>query len=220
MSSSLLRSNPRKKPVRSDPAGRLVREAFRLFAKRGYERTPVPDIQEAAGLARGSGAMYKHFPSKEALLRAGIDGYIHHAQAARASIGEHSPDPGKTLEALARGMLKSLAKRRDEIRILWRDIEQFPDLHRLARREIMKGTYAAVAAWLKENAAKGLIAEHDSEAVAAVLVGSIAMFRVFPALWGEKAIDIDDERFVRAWSKFVARGLGIEDPVRPSKAKR
>jgi AcrR family transcriptional regulator len=217
MSSRPPKSNLRRKPARSDPAGRLVREAFRLFAKRGYERTTVPDIQEAADLSRGSGAMYKHFPSKEALLRAGIDGYIHHAQAARASIGAKGVVSREALDSLARGMLRSLAERRDEIRILWRDLEQFSDLQRAARREIMQGTYAAVAAWLRETAEKGLIAEHDSEAVAAVLIGSLAMFRVFPTLWGEKAIDVDDERFVRAWSQFAAQGLGLSDGDGPAR---
>jgi AcrR family transcriptional regulator len=209
MSNAPLRSKPQRKSVRSGPARRIVREALRLFAKRGYERTSVPDIQEAAGLARRSGAMYKHFPSKEALLRAGIDSYIRDAQASRESLGETCLGASEALEAFARGMLKSLANRRDELRILWRDIEQFPDLQRAARREIMQGTYATVAAWLRESAEKGIIAEHDSDAVAAVLIGSLAMFRVFPILWGEKTIDVDDEHFVRTWLQFATRGLGL-----------
>ncbi|HEY6516075.1 MAG TPA: TetR/AcrR family transcriptional regulator [Steroidobacteraceae bacterium] len=198
------------KPIRSDAAERIVREALRLFAERGYERTSVPDIQEAAGLARGSGAMYKHFPSKEAVLRAGIERYIGYAQSAQASVANTPLHPRDALAALARGMLDSLAARRDEMRILWRVVEQFPDLQARARREIMQGTYAAVAAWLREAARKGLLAENDSAAVAAVLIGSLAMFRVFPALWGEQTIEVDDERFLRAWSHFAARGLGLD----------
>jgi AcrR family transcriptional regulator len=197
------------KPSGSPSAERIVTEALRLFAAHGYERTSVPDIQEAAGLARGSGAMYKHFASKEAVLRAGINSFIEHAQATQASLRQFQLDPLETLESLAREMLRSLAERHDELRILWRDIEQFPDLQAAARRHIMQGTYTAVAAWLRSAAEKGLLCKHDSEAVAAVLVGSLAMFRVFPALWGEKTIDVDDERFLRAWSQFAARGLGL-----------
>jgi hypothetical protein len=81
----------------------------------------------------------------------------------------------------------------------------------------MQGTYSAVAAWLRELARKGLLSEHDSEAAAAVLVGSIAMFRVFPALWEEKTIEVDDERFVRAWSQFAARGLGLDPALAAEK---
>ncbi len=51
---------------------RLVNEAMRLFSDQGYEATSVSQIEAAAGLAAGSGALYHHFKSKEALLEAGI----------------------------------------------------------------------------------------------------------------------------------------------------
>jgi AcrR family transcriptional regulator len=201
------------KKSRSDAAARILREALRLFSEQGYERTSVPDIQAAAGLARGSGAMYKHYHSKEAVLNAGIDRYISVARSSRAAIGDPELSPEAALEALARGMLDSLAGKRDELRILWRDVEQFPELQAGARREIMQATYATVASWLDRIAQQGLVPEHDSEAVAAVLVGSIAMFRVFPALWGERTIDIDDERFLRAWTRIALQTLGLDPPI-------
>src|ERR1700710_1980776 len=52
---------------------RLVTEAMRLFGEQGYKATSVAQIEAAAGLAPGSGALYNHFKSKEALLTAGID---------------------------------------------------------------------------------------------------------------------------------------------------
>lgn len=48
----------------------LIHHARRLFAERGYHGTSVADVQAAAGLAPGSGALYKHFASKRALLEA------------------------------------------------------------------------------------------------------------------------------------------------------
>src|SRR2546426_10131943 len=52
---------------------RIVTEAMRLFSTKGFEATSVSQIEAAAGLSPGSGALYRHFPSKEALLDAGID---------------------------------------------------------------------------------------------------------------------------------------------------
>jgi AcrR family transcriptional regulator len=52
---------------------RLVTEAMRLFSDKGFEATSVSQIEAAAGLAAGSGALYRHFKSKDALLSAGID---------------------------------------------------------------------------------------------------------------------------------------------------
>ncbi|MUL83048.1 MULTISPECIES: TetR/AcrR family transcriptional regulator [unclassified Mycolicibacterium] len=52
---------------------RLVTEAMKLFSDRGFEATSVSQIEAAAGLSAGSGALYRHFKSKDALLAAGID---------------------------------------------------------------------------------------------------------------------------------------------------
>jgi AcrR family transcriptional regulator len=74
----------------------LLREARRLFAERGYAATSVADVQAAAGLAPGSGALYKHFPSKRALLEAALArpaelpaSLPDDAEPALASLGRH-----------------------------------------------------------------------------------------------------------------------------------
>jgi AcrR family transcriptional regulator len=46
----------------------LLRVARRLFAKRGYGGTSIEDIQRGAKVTRG--ALYHHFPSKQAIFRA------------------------------------------------------------------------------------------------------------------------------------------------------
>ncbi len=46
---------------------RLLSSTLELFAQRGYAATTVADIESAAGLSPGSGAMYRHFSSKEDL---------------------------------------------------------------------------------------------------------------------------------------------------------
>jgi AcrR family transcriptional regulator len=45
---------------------RLLRTAARLFAQRGYDRTSVQEIVDAAGVTKG--ALYHHFTSKEEVL--------------------------------------------------------------------------------------------------------------------------------------------------------
>jgi len=44
----------------------ILGAALELFAKRGYDATPVPHIAEKAGV--GAGTIYRYFDSKEALL--------------------------------------------------------------------------------------------------------------------------------------------------------
>lgn len=198
-------------PRRSDARERILREAMRLFAEKGYERTSIADIQAAAGLTPGSGALYKHYPSKEAVLHAGMMRFIADATNARRVLHELPSRTEEALERLAREAMTALGGERNEHRIAWRELEQFPELQTLVRREVMQATYRAFAAWLARRVSAGDLREHDTEAMAAVLVGSFAMFRVFEALWGERTLPVSDERFIRAWVELVDRGLGREE---------
>src|SRR5581483_10309218 len=55
---------------------RIVAEALRLFAERGYAATSVAEIEAAAGLSPGAGGLYRHFRSKEEVLAAGVREHI------------------------------------------------------------------------------------------------------------------------------------------------
>jgi AcrR family transcriptional regulator len=56
-------------PGDANTRDRLLDAAIALFARQGYASTSVADIQQACGLSAGSGALYKHFPPKSALLQ-------------------------------------------------------------------------------------------------------------------------------------------------------
>ena len=51
---------------------RILTEAMRLFADHGYAGTTITQIESAAGLSPGSGALYRHFRSKQEILIAGF----------------------------------------------------------------------------------------------------------------------------------------------------
>src|SRR6201996_5161572 len=52
----------------------ILRNAARLFADRGYERSSIGDLVEACALSRG--AIYHYFDSKEAILFAMLDSLV------------------------------------------------------------------------------------------------------------------------------------------------
>jgi len=49
----------------------LIEVATRLFAERGYEDTSIEAVLAAAGVSRG--ALYHHFPGKDALFEAVVE---------------------------------------------------------------------------------------------------------------------------------------------------
>lgn len=200
------------KAIRSEAAERILEAAKRLFAEKGYERTNIAEIQAAAGLSPGSGALYKHFDSKEELLIAIVDRYIAIAQTAQSQLADLDCPPREGLAWIARETLQIMAERRGELRIFWRDLEQFPRLQLRVRERIMQASYRGIAAWLDRQCRLGNLEVKNSRATAAVLMGGLAMFRAFEALWGEQAIDVTDEEFLSAWQDFAERALGLAVP--------
>ena len=55
---------------------RIIDEAMLLFSQHGYAATSVAKIEAAVGLTPGAGGIYHHFPSKEAVLSAGIERHL------------------------------------------------------------------------------------------------------------------------------------------------
>lgn len=73
-------TNPLAPPEPPSARGRATRAAFedaarRLIAERGYLRTTVADIADAAG--KSSAAFYRYFDNKEQLLASLADGFSH-----------------------------------------------------------------------------------------------------------------------------------------------
>jgi AcrR family transcriptional regulator len=54
--------------VREESRERILQTALALFARQGYERTPIRAIAREAGISQG--LMYNYFEGKEQLLRA------------------------------------------------------------------------------------------------------------------------------------------------------
>src|SRR5580700_8047285 len=112
----------------SPAAERLLAAAMTLFAAKGYASTSVGEIQEASGLTFGSGALYKHFPSKKAVLAEGVERFVEHARTERAQLGALDDKPiGDAFTSIARLAMASFARDQDTLRIVWRDLEAHPE---------------------------------------------------------------------------------------------
>src|ERR687896_801567 len=76
----------------------LIEAAARLFAARGYYAVTVDDLGEALGLS--GPALYRHFPSKEALLVAVFDQVIEQQSERAREVLAEAADPPTALEAM------------------------------------------------------------------------------------------------------------------------
>ena len=188
---------------------RIITEAFRLFAERGYRATTVGDIESAAGLQPRRGSLYKHFRSKEEVLRAGIERHRQRMEAMEAAIDDMpAGDVDAQFVLLVRRGLRELGRDRDLIRIVMRESDHFPEL-REYRNRFAALTYRGMADWLRRHVAAGdLPADLDIEATAAVILGAIVNYRVEEALFGAPPPGVGEDQLVAAlgdlWKRLSA----------------
>jgi AcrR family transcriptional regulator len=190
---------------------RLVAESMRLFGRQGYAGTTVSEIEAAAGLSGGSGSLYRHFPSKEALLSAGIREQIAQGAELLNRVEEAGATAGAplraSLTAIAVAGLRRLEQEQDFNRILIKDLSLFPELLEIARTEEIARIHAAIAAWLRAHAASSGTESKDWAAMATVIIGSISHFWLLRDIFGTHPADVDEERYITALVDMVVAGL-------------
>lgn len=185
---------------RSRRADEILDQAMRLFSERGYDGTSVADIQAAAGMTPGSGALYKHFASKQAVLEAGIDRFISEGRAATLEAPDVAGvEAAAALRQLGGLVLKTLAHDQSALRVAWRDLTAFPDLERRFVDERLQAGFGQMTVWVTALAEANGVRLDDPQATAAVLLGALAFFRLMEGLVGAKPGRVDDERFLDAW---------------------
>jgi AcrR family transcriptional regulator len=132
---------------------RIIAAGLRLFADRGVRGTTVGQIEKAAGLTPRSGALYKHFGSKEAALERGV----RDLEAIYSAI-ELMPlgDLRAELTLLARRGFHLLAEQRDLGRI-----DRFLDLERRFQERIVDRAYAEAVTFIERKVDSGELRDVD-----------------------------------------------------------
>lgn len=187
---------------------RFVEVAARLFAERGYAATSVADIQTALGLTAGSGALYKHFPSKRALLEEVVGIHLATMRSGSAEFAAQVPaDLEQALGFVADSVWAGMQRDHAVLRVLLRDLDAHPDLLEDVWAAIRGNVYDVFTAWLRAQADAGTVVVDDPEATGAVLLASLTYRPLLDALIGHTPGDVDAERFRAAWVRHALATL-------------
>ena len=179
---------------------RLLSEALKLFAARGYAATSVADIQQAAGLAPGSGALYKHFASKRALLEAAVTRRTESIVAAREQYDASSPESVENAVRSAGQLIRdNLAQSDDLLRVMLRESDELGDLNEQAWKIITDNAYQRFTDGIISSNRAGLTNVADPEAAAAVAISSLTYAATLRVLTGHTPGNVDSDRFFEAW---------------------
>lgn len=186
---------------------RIVAEALRLFAERGYAATSVAEIEAASGLSPGAGGLYRHFRSKEEVLAAAVR--EHTARTSEQISSTFQPSAAVRNEPLADRLRLAatvgLAKIREEadlIRVLFRDLDKFPNLLTEMREGIVTPLYAVIAQWLAGQPEMAGIDE-DWDALALALGGAMVNYWLACDALYEAPGRVGEKRFIEGWARLV-----------------
>jgi len=176
----------------------IVDVAVRLFAEHGYKATTIAQIEAAAGLSPGSGGLYRHVPSKRALLDAALERVLASRRTAQTAPAlTAAVDLPSAVTAAARATLAYVDADRDLYRLILRSGNDLPiDIAETYERLFQPG-FDEVAAWL--HALTGGRPGFDAAAVASVALSSLFYFAVSELTYGRPPGGIDRERFVAVW---------------------
>jgi AcrR family transcriptional regulator len=180
---------------------RIVRAARRLFAEHGYRGTSVGDIEAAAGLSPRSGALYKHFPSKQAVLEAVVAEHTEVVERIRSQL-QLMPlgDLRAELTLIARWSLAELRREHELTRIVMKEGDRFPELAATFRDAIVVRGHRAASEWVAEYAARHGVQVEDPEALGSLVIDSLVGYTLEELLFGPShPTGVDEDRFIAAW---------------------
>ena len=198
---------------------RIIEAALQLFGELGYTRASIAQIEKAAGLSPGSGGLYRHFPSKEALLIEAVQtclkdwgpyaAFAEPGFSAGPLIDALMPDAPlaqKVTELCRIGLIRG-DHIRDVTRILMRD-NSVPagvlDAFRTEDHDILAG----LAERTIRDLAGATAAAVDWRPTAEVLVGALSYLWLIRDIYGgDRPCGIDVDEYLTATGQTIAARL-------------
>jgi AcrR family transcriptional regulator len=156
---------------REETRDKILHAALEVFARKGYHRAVVDDIVRASRTSKG--AVYHHFPNKEALFLALVDEFSTRlAESVAAAIADAHGALGK-VEAALRSGLETFARHRGLARILLLEAVSLGPAYERKRAEIHGRFADLIRGYLDEAVAEGSIPALDTRVATLAWVGAV-----------------------------------------------
>jgi AcrR family transcriptional regulator len=198
------------KPGSADTRQRLIDATLELVAERGFDGVGVGDIEAGAGLAPRSGALYKYFDSKLAVLEAGLEQHLTAIDDVDADVAQMPvTDAAGEVDALVRWLLAELDRERRITHVIEREGDRLPDLRARMRAGVSDRGYRAAAAFIERLTGAVGADPIDHEALAVILIGAVVNLRRSTWTFGAAPLGLDDERFIDTFTALVTTLLDL-----------
>lgn len=182
---------------------RILDAALALFASRGYAATSTAEIQKASGMSPGSGALYRHFRSKNDVLRAALRRGLDRMRLSQA--WQQATEPAARLDALknvATAAHEAITGNADLVRLMIYEPEAASELVDELWVQNLSHAHAIMGHALRASAREVGTEVDDPEAISAVLLAALSYMPIMQVLLGRTPGDMNPERFREAWLRL------------------
>lgn len=201
------------KPETTDIRTRILREATRLFAERGYEGTSVQAVADAVDIRKPS--LLYHFSSKAALRDAVTGTVLERWKEVLPRLMLAATSGADRFDAIVGEVVSFFEDDPDRARLLLREALDRPLEMKRRLKDELAPWLAMLAQYIEQGVEEGIIhADIDAEAFVIqaihVIIGSLSIADVMgAALEGTD----DRERVIRELKRLLRTGLFIPKPT-------
>jgi AcrR family transcriptional regulator len=171
-----------------DTSAQIRDAAMRLFARAGFEGTPLQAIAEDVGITKQT--LLYHYPSKEELRRAVLGQLIEHWRQTLPRLLDAVTSGKGKFEALTGELVRFYQSDPDRARLILREMLDRPDDMRALLIEGLRPWLLLVAEYIRQGQASGILYEDvDPESyvmhIILMVAGTVANLQVLPRVLSE-----------------------------------
>ena len=177
-----------------DTSAHIRGVAMRLFARDGFDGTPLQAIADDVGITKQT--LLYYYPSKEELRRAVLGQVIDHWRQTLPRLLEAVTSGSGRFDALTGELVRFYQTDPDRARLFVREMLDRPDDMRALLVEGLRPWLLLVAEYIRQGQANGIIYEDvDPEGyvmhVILLVAGTVANLKVLPRVLSEEASSRD-----------------------------
>jgi AcrR family transcriptional regulator len=150
---------------------RILDAALSVFARKGYHRALVDDIVRASATSKG--AVYHHFPNKEAVFLALVDDFAARLAAAVAAEVACRQGALAKVEGALTAALTTFADNERLARLILLEAVSLGPTYQTKRAEVTDRFASLIQAYLDEAVADGSLAPLDTRVATLVWLGAV-----------------------------------------------
>jgi AcrR family transcriptional regulator len=201
-----------------DTQAQILDAAMHLFARKGFDGTPLQAICDEVGITKPT--LLYYYPSKEALRRAVLCQLIEHWRETLPRLLAAVTSGYKRFDALTGELVRFFRADPDRARLVMRELLDNPEDMRAKLVESLRPWILLIAEYVKQGQASGTLHEDvDAESyvmhVITLVTATVANIGVLPRMLspGDKVRE-SEERYLAELSRLARTAL-----FRPKKKK-